>query len=42
VLPDDGTTMEALLAASDAALYVAKTHGRGRVAQLEPLQPAFP
>jgi diguanylate cyclase (GGDEF)-like protein len=34
VWPDDGTTVEALLAASDKALYVAKTHGRGRVAQL--------
>jgi diguanylate cyclase (GGDEF)-like protein len=40
VLPDDGTTVEALLAASDAALYVAKTQGRGRVAQVNPLQPA--
>jgi diguanylate cyclase (GGDEF)-like protein len=40
VLPDDGATVEALLAASDAALYVAKTQGRGRVAQVEPLQPA--
>jgi diguanylate cyclase (GGDEF)-like protein len=36
VLPDDGTTGEALLAASDAALYVAKTQGRGRVAEVQP------
>ena len=28
--------VEALLAASDAALYVAKTRGRGRVAELQP------
>jgi diguanylate cyclase (GGDEF)-like protein len=35
VLPDDGTTVEALLAASDAALYVAKTQGRGRVAEIQ-------
>jgi GGDEF domain-containing protein len=42
VLPDDGTTVEALLAASDAALYVAKTQGRGRVAQVAPLEPASP
>jgi diguanylate cyclase (GGDEF)-like protein len=40
VLPDDGTTVEALLAASDAALYVAKTRGRGRVAQVQTIQPA--
>jgi diguanylate cyclase (GGDEF)-like protein len=32
VLPDDGATVEALMAASDAALYDAKTSGRGRVA----------
>ena len=38
VLPDDASTVEALLAASDAALYEAKTHGRGRVA----LAPAGP
>jgi diguanylate cyclase (GGDEF)-like protein len=40
VWPDDGTTVETLQAASDAALYIAKTKGRGRVAQIEPLQPA--
>jgi diguanylate cyclase (GGDEF)-like protein len=40
VLPDDGTTVEALLAASDAALYIAKTHGRGRVAQVQPMEAA--
>jgi diguanylate cyclase (GGDEF)-like protein len=32
VLPDDAVTVETLLAASDAALYQAKTSGRGRVA----------
>jgi diguanylate cyclase (GGDEF)-like protein len=32
VLPDDGDTVEALMAASDAALYAAKSSGRGRVA----------
>jgi diguanylate cyclase (GGDEF)-like protein len=32
VLPDDGASVEALLAASDAALYTAKTSGRGRMA----------
>jgi diguanylate cyclase (GGDEF)-like protein len=32
VLPDDGETVEALLDASDAALYDAKTNGRGRIA----------
>jgi diguanylate cyclase (GGDEF)-like protein len=32
VMPDDGATAEALVAASDAALYQAKTGGRGRVA----------
>ena len=31
VMPDDGSTVEALLAASDAALYEAKSRGRGRV-----------
>jgi diguanylate cyclase (GGDEF)-like protein len=31
VLPDDAVTVETLLAASDAALYQAKTSGRGRV-----------
>jgi diguanylate cyclase (GGDEF)-like protein len=32
VMPDDATTTEALLEASDAALYKAKTRGRGQVA----------
>jgi len=32
VLPDDAGTVEALLMASDTALYDAKTRGRGRVA----------
>jgi diguanylate cyclase (GGDEF)-like protein len=32
VLPDDAATVEALRAASDAALYEAKVKGRGRVA----------
>jgi predicted signal transduction protein with EAL and GGDEF domain len=32
VLPDDADTIEALVTASDAALYDAKTNGRGRVA----------
>jgi diguanylate cyclase (GGDEF)-like protein len=32
VLPDDGASVEALMAASDAALYNAKTSGRGRMA----------
>ncbi|WP_189079462.1 GGDEF domain-containing protein [Mangrovihabitans endophyticus] len=32
VLPDDADSTAGLQAASDAALYVAKTHGRGRVA----------
>jgi diguanylate cyclase (GGDEF)-like protein len=32
VLPDDAATVEALVAASDTALYDAKTRGRGRVA----------
>jgi diguanylate cyclase (GGDEF)-like protein len=32
ILPDDATTVEALVAASDMALYDAKTSGRGRVA----------
>ena len=32
VLPDDAATVEALVAASDMALYDAKTSGRGRVA----------
>jgi diguanylate cyclase (GGDEF)-like protein len=31
VLPDDADTVEALVTASDAALYEAKTSGRGRV-----------
>ena len=31
VLPDDAGTVEDLVAASDAALYDAKTSGRGRV-----------
>jgi diguanylate cyclase (GGDEF)-like protein len=31
VLPDDADTVEALVTASDAALYEAKTNGRGRV-----------
>jgi diguanylate cyclase (GGDEF)-like protein len=31
VLPDDAGTMQELIAASDAALYEAKTSGRGRV-----------
>ena len=30
VLPDDATTVEGLITASDAALYAAKTAGRGR------------
>jgi len=32
VLPDDAATVEALVMASDTALYLAKTGGRGRVA----------
>ncbi len=32
VLPDDASTVESLVAASDAALYEAKTQGRGRTA----------
>ena len=31
VLPDDAGTVQELIAASDAALYEAKTSGRGRV-----------
>jgi diguanylate cyclase (GGDEF)-like protein len=31
VMPDDASTIEMLVTASDAALYDAKTHGRGRV-----------
>jgi diguanylate cyclase (GGDEF)-like protein len=36
VLPDDATDVEALLAASDAALYDAKMSGRDRVASVRP------
>jgi diguanylate cyclase (GGDEF)-like protein len=36
VLPDDADTVETLMAASDAALYLAKTSGRGRVAAASP------
>jgi diguanylate cyclase (GGDEF)-like protein len=40
ILPEDGTTVEALIEASDAALYDAKTNGRGRIsaARARPLQ----
>jgi diguanylate cyclase (GGDEF)-like protein len=36
VLPEDAGTVETLMAASDAALYQAKTAGRGRVAAASP------
>jgi diguanylate cyclase (GGDEF)-like protein len=36
ILPDDGATVEALIEASDAALYDAKTNGRGRIAAARP------
>jgi diguanylate cyclase (GGDEF)-like protein len=34
--PDDGTTIQALLAHADAALYSAKEHGRGNFRRYEP------
>jgi predicted signal transduction protein with EAL and GGDEF domain len=36
ILPEDGATVEALIEASDAALYDAKTNGRGRIAAAHP------